>query len=205
LEKGRGEWETLLSSVATLYTQGVDLNWTGFDRDYTRRRVALPTYPFERARYWPESEEVDPHAHARSLYQSLNLNGQQSHPLLGPPLRLAYPPESYVWETTLDKQRFPYLNNHRIKGKMVIPLSLYIEMIHAASMKIFETRFSKLAKIELKKVLFLPENTSLILQTVINAQTKEAANFSIYSRSSEEQEEASTSWTLHASGKILYK
>jgi len=203
LEKGRDDWEVLLSSVATLYTQGVDLDWVGFDRDYTRRRVALPTYPFERERYWHETAAVDPHLNGRSRYQSLDLNGQQRHPLLEPPLRLAYPPDSYVWETILDKQRFPYLDDHRMKGKVLIPLSLYIEMVHAASLEIFKTRFSMLAKIELNKVLFLPENTSLTVQTVIHSQTSEAATFSIYSRSGE-QAEAPLSWTLHASGKILY-
>ncbi|MBQ1068777.1 beta-ketoacyl reductase, partial [Micromonospora sp. D75] len=34
--------------VARLYTAGVDLDWAGFDRDYRRARVPLPTYPFEK-------------------------------------------------------------------------------------------------------------------------------------------------------------
>lgn len=46
------EWEELLSSVATLYARGADVDWAGFHADYRLRRVALPTYPFERRRYW---------------------------------------------------------------------------------------------------------------------------------------------------------
>jgi acyl transferase domain-containing protein len=52
LKKDEDEWETLLSSLSTLYLSGAPVSWQGFDRDYGRRRVALPTYPFERKRCW---------------------------------------------------------------------------------------------------------------------------------------------------------
>jgi acyl transferase domain-containing protein/acyl carrier protein len=52
LRAGRDEWETVLGALGELYVRGVEVDWAGFDRDYRRRRVALPTYPFERQRYW---------------------------------------------------------------------------------------------------------------------------------------------------------
>ncbi len=54
LRRGRSDWEQLLETVAELYTTGVQIDWAAFDRDYQRRKLALPTYPFERSRYWPE-------------------------------------------------------------------------------------------------------------------------------------------------------
>src|SRR5205085_3071039 len=52
LRKGKADWECLLDSSGALYTLGVELDWIGFDRDYSRRRLPLPTSPFERKRYW---------------------------------------------------------------------------------------------------------------------------------------------------------
>ncbi|MBN1991920.1 MAG: AMP-binding protein [Anaerolineae bacterium] len=53
LNQEEENWRVLLESAATLYGQGVDIDWTGFDRDYPRRRISfLPTYPFQRKRYW---------------------------------------------------------------------------------------------------------------------------------------------------------
>lgn len=46
------DWQQMLSSLKTLYLQGVDVDWFGFDRDYARSRVVLPTYPFQRESYW---------------------------------------------------------------------------------------------------------------------------------------------------------
>ena len=52
LRSGRGDWLQMLESLQALYVAGADIDWAGFDRDYPRRRVALPTYPFQRRRYW---------------------------------------------------------------------------------------------------------------------------------------------------------
>jgi acyl transferase domain-containing protein len=55
----RDDWRTLLQSLVRLYELGVPVDWAGFDQHYPRRRTALPTYPFERQRFWCE-EVPDP-------------------------------------------------------------------------------------------------------------------------------------------------
>ena len=58
------DWQNLLNSLAILYdSQGAKINWEGFDRDYPKNLLALPTYPFQRQRYWlatvnPTSQET---------------------------------------------------------------------------------------------------------------------------------------------------
>ncbi len=52
LRNGREDWEQMLESLATLYVNGVKPDWEKFDRDYARRRVVVPTYPFQEQRFW---------------------------------------------------------------------------------------------------------------------------------------------------------
>ncbi len=56
LRQGHSEWQQMLESLASLYVNGLEVDWEGFERDYTasgqRRRISLPTYPFQRERYW---------------------------------------------------------------------------------------------------------------------------------------------------------
>src|SRR5262249_58645451 len=52
----RSEWGTLLASLGELYRRGYEVDWEGFNRPYPRRRVPLPTYPFERQRFWTDGE-----------------------------------------------------------------------------------------------------------------------------------------------------
>jgi acyl transferase domain-containing protein len=52
LKRGRPAWQVLLSSLAKLYAKGVKIDWSGLHRGSVRRRAVLPTYPFQRQRYW---------------------------------------------------------------------------------------------------------------------------------------------------------
>ncbi len=52
LRKGGDDWRELLAALAALHLRGVPVDWNGFDRDYSRRRLVLPSYPFQRRRYW---------------------------------------------------------------------------------------------------------------------------------------------------------
>jgi Polyketide synthase modules and related proteins len=54
LRQGQSDWQQLLRSLGELYRRGVQVNWLAFDQDYARRRIALPTYPWQRSRYWME-------------------------------------------------------------------------------------------------------------------------------------------------------
>jgi acyl transferase domain-containing protein len=47
---GRSSWR----AWGRLYVGGADVDWAGFDREYARKKVPLPNYPFERQRYWLE-------------------------------------------------------------------------------------------------------------------------------------------------------
>jgi malonyl CoA-acyl carrier protein transacylase len=51
-------WQQILQSLAALYVRGVNIDWSGFERDYQRLRVILPTYPFQRQRYWIEKQNL---------------------------------------------------------------------------------------------------------------------------------------------------
>ncbi len=52
LRRKREEWPQMLDSLAKLYVYGAEINWAAFDQPYPRRRLPLPTYPFQRQRYW---------------------------------------------------------------------------------------------------------------------------------------------------------
>jgi len=52
LRQGRKEWTGIVASLGRLYVDGAAVSWGGFDAGHSRQRVALPTYAFQRQRYW---------------------------------------------------------------------------------------------------------------------------------------------------------
>ncbi|MEM8716224.1 MAG: acyltransferase domain-containing protein, partial [Cyanobacteria bacterium P01_G01_bin.4] len=56
LHPKREDWSQLVESMAQLYVRGKSIDWKGFDRDYRRQWVDVPTYPFEQRRCWFDME-----------------------------------------------------------------------------------------------------------------------------------------------------
>jgi amino acid adenylation domain-containing protein/thioester reductase-like protein len=52
LRQNQDDWQTILDSLGKLYVQGAEVDWRGFDAGYSRNKVVLPNYPFDRQRYW---------------------------------------------------------------------------------------------------------------------------------------------------------
>jgi myxalamid-type polyketide synthase MxaB len=117
LRPNRGDWSQMLESLATLYVRGADVDWSGFDRGYRRRKVVLPSYPFERQTYpLPRSGRSTPgrtavaHPLAETLVQS---------PLV----------RETILSTALSTAAFPYLADHRLFGEVVAPAGCYLAMM----------------------------------------------------------------------------
>ena len=53
--------EAMLNTVGKLWQAGVDIDWDAFYGDEVRHTVPLPTYPFERQRYWVEPPPLKKH------------------------------------------------------------------------------------------------------------------------------------------------
>jgi len=47
----------ILNTLGRLWLAGVQVDWSGFYKDEQRQRMFLPTYPFERQRYWVQPVE----------------------------------------------------------------------------------------------------------------------------------------------------
>jgi phthiocerol/phenolphthiocerol synthesis type-I polyketide synthase E len=53
------EMEHLLNAMGQAWMAGVEVDWDGFYAHEKRQRVPLPTYPFERQRYWLNPSQAD--------------------------------------------------------------------------------------------------------------------------------------------------
>jgi amino acid adenylation domain-containing protein len=56
---GEGDLVTLLNALGALWLGGVQPNWEAFHGGRRRRRISLPSYPFERKRYWLEPRTLE--------------------------------------------------------------------------------------------------------------------------------------------------
>lgn len=91
LQRDGNDWTHLAECMARLYVNGAPIDWKALDRGNARRRVALPTYPFQHARHWlPQREEVRGARQSEPWQTAVSAAREQSS--RGP---LGFTPESY--------------------------------------------------------------------------------------------------------------
>ncbi|MEO8900004.1 MAG: SDR family NAD(P)-dependent oxidoreductase [Polyangiaceae bacterium] len=70
LRRGVDDWAQILESLAKLHIRGAPVDWAEFDAGYARRKVVLPSYPFQRERFWVDvpagGAEAEPRVEARA-------------------------------------------------------------------------------------------------------------------------------------------
>jgi acyl transferase domain-containing protein len=180
LRRGEDERTTMLSALGSLYSIGMPVRWEAFQRK-SARFVRLPQYPWQRERYWSESEE--------SLADRL---GATPHPLLGFRLAGAVP----VWETEIGAYTLPYLSDHAVKGATVFPGAAYVEMALAAGREVFGAGDFAVERIQFERALFLPDGERPKVQTSVDAAN---AAFEIHSKT------GAGGWARNAAGRLTQR
>jgi acyl transferase domain-containing protein/surfactin synthase thioesterase subunit len=159
----RGELNEILTSLGELYRRGYDIDWQGFHRPCLRRRVSLPTYPFEHRRFWIEAD-----ATARSM-------GHRSHGLIGVRLRSALPDVQF--ESVYSLQRFAYLDDHRIYGMPVLPTTVGLTALRDAARQYFGSDAVEIANLQYREAMILPESGERIVQSILTPLDEATAEF----------------------------
>ena len=159
----RGELNEILTSLGELYRRGFDVDWEGFNRPCPRRRVSLPTYPFEHRRFWIEAD-----ATARSA-------GPLFNGLTGVRLRSAMPDAQF--ESTYSLQRFAYLDDHRIYGMPVLPTTAGLTALRDAARQYFGSDAVEIGNLQYREAMVLPESGERIVQSILTPLDDSTAEF----------------------------
>ena len=109
---------SFIDAVAAAYEAGLNISFEGLFAGEKRRRTSLPSYPFQRERYWAEQ--------TRQRRQSAG------HPLLGERHESAR--GEIMYETAVFPSDPAWLNDHRVFGRLVAPGALYGAMATSAAL-----------------------------------------------------------------------
>lgn len=177
LRKNRGNWESILNSLGKLYVNGFNIDWKEFDKSYYRRKLSLPTYPFQRKRYWIDAESN--YNNSKYSGTTFNYGNQKLHPLVH--TKIDSPAiENHIYESIIKQDTIEWLNDHKINGHAVLPATAYLESILFAANNLFDVNKFNLSKVNFLNI-FQIDNTNKILQIVLDKTNDETKTVRIFS------------------------
>ncbi|MEV0639962.1 type I polyketide synthase [Streptomyces sp. NPDC050619] len=187
---GRPEEETLVTAVSRLYVRGVPVDWGECLPDPGPHLVDLPTYPFQRRRFW-----LDPTAEGGAGQPHLAGQRAVTHPVLGAAAELPTG-EGTLFTGRLSTAELPWLADHTVLGAPVLPGAALVELALTAGR---ETDRPDIEELTLEAPLVLPGDGAVQVGVVVGAPDNTARRpVSIHSRP--EDASAAAPWTRHATG-----
>ena len=184
LDPEHDDWSQLLESLGRLYAAGVNVDWSAFDRDYRRSPVVLPTYPFQRERYWVKPKPALP-APAQPAPRSL-LGRRLSSPAM----------KDVIFEAVNSADSPAFLADHRIGKTVVMPGAGYAVLMLAAARQALSAAEIDLTEVMFIEALLLPDGQARTTQVIVTPEGARSAVVQIYSRPDQAPDEAA--WTFHA-------
>ena len=187
-QAGQSVWHTLLHSLGAWYCHGGHIDWAGFDRAFVRKRLVLPTSPWQRERYRLDSAEVTRFFQGHAKVELV-------HPLLGCRLDLAGTNE-IRFTAQLNSLSAGFLSHHRIFKAIVLPASAYLDMAYTAASTVFKTDHLSLSDVVFQQALIVPENGEKQVQLLLTPEAS-AYRFKIFSLDNDTK-----NWLEHAAGLV---
>ena len=189
--KAAGGASEFVDAVAGAYEAGAKLDFEGLFAGETRRKVSLPTYPFQRKRYWVATGQPQ--------------GARSGHGLLG--MRRDSAGGEVTFENALSVSDPEWLGDHRVFGLAVAPAALYGSVAAEAAALIAGSGSAEIENLQILAPLVLDDAggnedgraPEKILQVVVNRVERSVVHeVGIYSKAREAGE-----WTLHATARSV--
>ncbi|WP_149553083.1 type I polyketide synthase [Streptomyces marokkonensis] len=185
LRKDRDEPRTAVAALAALHASGRTVDWSALLPGVSDV-VTLPTYPFQRRRYW-----LDPVAD--------RAGHRGEHPLLSAGIGLAGS-AGVVATGRLSARAQPWLGELATSGGSLVPASVLTDLaLHTGR----GLGVHHLTELHIDEPLPLPTAGETEIQTVTEAVTGEQRwTFSLYARPHDPDADEPRKWTRHAHGTL---
>ncbi|MET9412554.1 type I polyketide synthase, partial [Streptomyces sp. NPDC002935] len=195
LRADRPEPQALTIAYAQLHVSGAEVDWQAFFPG--ARRLDLPTYAFQRERYWLAAPASA--GDMRAVGQ-----GESGHPLLGAAVPLAEG-DGHLLTGRLSTHTHPWLVDHAVSGVALLPGTAFVELAITAADAV---GCDLLEELTLETPLLVPERGGVALQVRVGADDGSGRRpLTVHSRIDDgdayaHEDDFERAWVRHASGSL---
>ncbi|MBS0637983.1 MAG: polyketide synthase dehydratase domain-containing protein, partial [Verrucomicrobia bacterium] len=177
------EGNSELESLVKAYVSGAIINWEQLYGAEKQQKVCLPSYPFQRQRFWADAAQA---TKAKIV--------SYEHPLLGE--KHASPKGDIYFEGELDLSLNTYLKDHYVFSHLIYPGAAHLEMMVAACVNGLGMSDSHLANVNFEAPLEFFKGVNTKTMVLMSAQ-ESGYELGVFSC------KLDGSWQVHAKGNLL--
>ncbi|MFI1935557.1 SDR family NAD(P)-dependent oxidoreductase, partial [Streptomyces sp. NPDC020330] len=173
LRARRSEAETFAAFLAQAHVAGVGIDWEAFYAGTGARRIPLPTYAFQRERYWLAPSTGGGDAAAAGL-------GRLDHPMLAAAVALGDRDE-WLLTGRVSTDTQPWTAEHVLLGNIVVPGTALVELVLAAGR---HTATPVIEELILESPFLLEEGNAVQVQVTVGEPDEDGRRaVAVYTRS----------------------
>jgi acyl transferase domain-containing protein/acyl-CoA synthetase (AMP-forming)/AMP-acid ligase II/Zn-dependent alcohol dehydrogenase/NAD(P)-dependent dehydrogenase (short-subunit alcohol dehydrogenase family)/acyl carrier protein len=188
LDHNQKDWQSILKTLAQLYIAGLNINWLAVTKNYPANKISLPTYPFQRQRYWFDLP--------RTVIKAKLIKKDLLHPLLGQ--QIFSPLKQTIFQSYLQPQIINWLEDHRLEARIVFPGTGYIEIAIALGLFHYQSNQLLIENLDIFAPLYIENNLEPGQEIqIIASNQQDSCSWEIYSLNNSE-------WKLHCSSQISF-
>lgn len=187
LQRGSGGMAQFYQGLASLHVHGYPVDWRKCGALDGGKLVGLPTYAFQRQRYWLTAPTP---VRAESVAAGLQ---DAAHPLLGGVTTL--PDGSFLFIAVLSLSTHPWLRDHALAGEPLLPGTAFLELALAAGQRVGTPRLKTL--LLQRPMMVLGRSAVQLRLGPVSAQG--CRPFAIHGCA---QAASEAPWVCHASGEL---
>nr|WP_312871073.1 type I polyketide synthase [Streptomyces lonarensis] len=186
LDRNRHEATSLVRGLAQAHADGVTVGWQEFFSGAGVAGVELPTYAFQRRRYWLDAPTRTGSPAGLGLESS-------GHPMLATSTEL--PDGSHLFTGRVSLAGHPWLGDHVVMGTVILPGTAFIELaLHAA----VTADLDEIAELVLNAPITFGSRSAALIQMILGPEDRTGGRaLTIRSRA-----ETDHSWTENATGTL---
>ena len=188
LRRDEGGVATLHRNLGVLHTHGYGVSWAALLEKVVGPVVPLPTYAFQRQRYWLEPTRSLADVAAAGLSPS-------AHPLVGAATTLANQ-DGVLFTTRLSLSDHPWLADHTVFGNVLLPGTAVLELALAAAQAVGGCTVAEL--MQSAPLVLTPQGAVRLQLFAGQPDGTSGRAFALYSRDDAASEDAP--WSCHATG-----
>ena len=189
LSSGKDGASVVQRSLAELHVLGVPIDWHAYFEPFGGKRVPLPTYAFQRERFWFEPPP------SRGVGAGLN---DTRHALLGGGVDIAGTGISMFTNVVAADEPI-WVREHEVMGAVLLPGTAFFEVMRAAGDATGEGACDLSDVLILSPLVLTPGVPARLQVTVDGRGSGDARQVQVYSS----PEAGDGEWQLHAEGKLV--